>query len=293
MSTSQSVADAPPKTSFKVVFDGAEYENHEIQIFTFARALSALGEVLYEANEEVNGSRDSIDVKVNAKFIEGSFGFEVDVFQLVSDAKNIVEMIGFLKGGAAAGSLGGLLGLLDWLKGEKVESVSDTDDGTEIKTSSGRTRSFPKRLTKLAINKKIRGGLEGLIRAPLQSKGTTVVKFQSTVDSADETEISKEKSLSYVSIKRNELAEEDYSAVESRVKFTATNVKKKTGWKIDHKDGDLTVKMEDDLFIERLKSSEETQLYGKEFLVLLGTRVKTQAGTKTTTYEIERVYYEV
>jgi hypothetical protein len=61
----------PVITKFCVIYDDSEHANHEMDIMTLGRSLSALGDVLYEANEVINGDRNSIDVRVRAELIEG------------------------------------------------------------------------------------------------------------------------------------------------------------------------------------------------------------------------------
>lgn len=283
------------KTSFTVVLDGVDYENHEIKIMTFARSLSALGDVLYEASEEVNGSRDAIDVRVNAKFIEGSFGFEVDVFQLIETAKNVVEIVGFVKSTAAVTSIGGLMGLMNWLNGEEISSIDESDSGVVVKTETGKEKNYPSNIARLAENKKIRTGLENLIRSPLQDSGTSHVKIYSAQDegkTASSIIVDKDSAKSYKKLATKELKESTYTAKEVRVKFIGANVKKKTGWQIEINDVAYTAKMMDELFIERLKNMEEAHIFGRTFNIKFGTRVITQYGKTSTSYEIETVHYE-
>ena len=284
-----------PKTSFTVILDGNDYENHEIKIMTFARSLTALGDVLYEASEEINGSRDAIEVKVNAKFIEGSFGFEVDVFQLIESAKNIVEIVGFTKSIATASSVGGLMGLMNWLNGEKIANIDDSDTGVVVETETGKKQSYASNIARLAENKKIRAGLENLIRSPLQDSGTSHVKIYSegsSEETSSEIIINKEDAKSYKKLAVKELKDVVYTTKEVRVKFIGANVKKKTGWQIEINDVAHTAKMMDELFIERLKNMEEAHIFGRTFNIKFGTRVVTQYGKTSTTYEIETVHYE-
>jgi hypothetical protein len=284
-----------PKSSFTVMFDGDDYDNHEIKIMMFARSLTALGDVLYEASEEINGSRDAIDVRINAKFIEGSFGFEVDVFQLIESAKNIVEIIGFTKGATAASAVGGLMGLMNWLDGEKIASIDESGTGVIVETETGKSQNYTSNVARLAENKTIRTGLEKLIRAPLQDSGTSYVKIYSEGDSKEtstEIVINKEEAKSYKKLAVKELKESTYTTKEVRVKFIGANVRKKTGWQIEINDVPYTSKMMDELFIERLKNMEEAHIFGRTFNIKFGTRVITQYGKTSTTYEIETVHYE-
>ena len=87
-------------TEFCVVYDGVDHENHVINITTLGKSLTALGNALKKANEILNGDSSTIDVRVNADLVAGSFGFLVEVIQSLPNAKDVLQVLGLLGGGS-------------------------------------------------------------------------------------------------------------------------------------------------------------------------------------------------
>ncbi|MBN57800.1 hypothetical protein [Thalassolituus sp. UBA3500] len=293
-----------PIVRVDMILDGEAYKDHEIQIFTFARALRDLGDLLYDSSEELNGDRDAISVKVNSEFIEGSFGFEVLV-ELLPHATNVVEYLGLA--GAAGSSAGGLFGVLKWLKGEKIQSISElTDEKSEKRQSvitdkKGRTLKVPEQVARLAGSRTVRRKTDDLIRGALLTEGTSILKFKAK-KSGDEIEgennlppdlvLDHEDTVSFAALRQKELLDESYSSEETTVKFISATIKGRSGWKVERLGKEYPVKMEDELFIERLKYSDDAQVFGRSFHVRFGTRKRISGGKESVTYEIEKVFYE-
>ncbi|BCE02944.1 hypothetical protein [Marinicellulosiphila megalodicopiae] len=286
------------KTSFKVILDGETYNDHEIQIFTFAKSLKAIGELLYETSAEINGSRDVIDVKVNADFIPGSFGFVIDVFQNL-EIKNVVEAVGFVKAVGAASGVGGLLSLMKSLKGKDVESYTNTDGSATIETEDGNKVIYKKEVVSLIKNTNIRKSMDSLVREPLLEKGTNNFKIESLQqDDNSEILITKEDIHSFVKLKTSDYTDEKTIPEDKTIIFVAANINSSVGWKIDNKapkkgeKKEIPIKMTDKEFILKLKEQniEAAHIFGKPFKVRFLTIKKTVNKKTTTTFEISKVY---
>lgn len=115
----------PVITSFCMFYDGTDHENHEINIKTLGRSLSALGNALTEANAILNGDPKSIDVRVKADLIPGSVGIAVEVIQNLENAKDVVMALGLCAGAPAAAALA----VIDWLKGDQITIIDDEING--------------------------------------------------------------------------------------------------------------------------------------------------------------------
>lgn len=277
-------------TKFVALYDGPAHENHEIDIITLGHSLTALGTLLYETNDVLNGERSSIDVRINAEFIEGSFGFEVEVIQSLVNAKDILVPLGLL-GGAAAGTV---IGAINWLKGEEIIAVESADDSIEAQIYvNGDAVNCPKDVAALVSNPKIRNALEDIVRAPLMDEGTTTIAFKKDKqDDSPALQIDKAQSESFTRLSLTKIQEPDEN-VSARVKFIAADIKKKTGWRIELSGKDYVVKMEDQAFRDRLLNMEESYVFGRRFEVNLKTVVSRTMARSTTTRYITHVKSEV
>lgn len=271
-----------------MIYDGSEHANHEMDIMTLGRALSALGDVLYEANEVINDDRSSIDVRVSAELVEGSFGIEIELLQSLAHAKDILGPLGLLGIGAIGTTV---VSVINWLKGDDITLISSEEDGVQTIIAGNKRIDCPKDIARLVSNTTIRKSFESIVNAPLQKAGTSSFAIKRSRDSEeDELFIDKEMSNSFVKLSVEET--EDTKTEETKVKFIAANIKSKSGWKIEINGEEKTSKMEDELFLERLLNLEEPHIFGRSFNVKLKTVTKKNLGSKTQKFYIEKVHHE-
>jgi len=284
----------PIVTKFCVVYDGPAHVDHEINIMTLGASLTSLGNVIKEANELINGS-DMLEVRVNADFIEGSFGFVVELIQNYQDAKDVLDYLGFtavhlIEGAAATGSV---IGALQWLRGRDIIAIEDNaqDDNLVTLSVDGEEISAPRDIAELVAKPAFRKSVEGLIAKPLESPGTTSFSILKTPKSnTPMLKIEKPEISSFRELKV--LPTEDEKTTEEKIKFTAANIKGKRGWKAEINGKEQTLKMHDDAFIERLSNRTEAYLFGKTFTVALKTTTTTRLSKASKVYTVTKVYHE-
>ena len=284
----------PIVTKFCVVYDGPAHVDHEINIMTLGASLTALGNVIKEANELINGS-DMLEVRVNADFIEGSFGYVVELVQSYQDAKDILDYLGFTAIHLAEGAAvtGTVIGALQWLRGRDIIAIEDNEEDDNLVTLSvdGEKIAAPRDVAELVAMPAFRKSVEGLIAKPLESPGTTSFSILSTPASeVPLVKIEKQEISSFRELKV--LPMENEVTTEEKIKFTAANIKGKTGWKAEISGKDQTVKMHDDAFIERLSNKTEAYVFGKIFTVALKTVTTTRLSKVTKVYTVTKVYHE-
>lgn len=160
-------------------FEGPAVEG-EMNVRDLAPALFALGDLLEEANKELNGDRAALSVKVKADFKSGSFEVALDLTQKLS------EQIAFLLGGErtwtaaeiaavvgmTAGTAKGLLGLIRWLRGRRIESVTEVSAGLVTVRAAGEFDEIEAQegAVRLLRNRKARESVRSVL-APLASDG--------------------------------------------------------------------------------------------------------------------------
>jgi hypothetical protein len=284
----------PIVTKFCVVYDGPAHENHEINIMTLGASLTALGNVLKEANETLNGS-DMLEIRVNADFIEGSFGYVVELIQNYQDAKSILDYLGFsiVNVVSTAAATGTVVGALQWLRGRDIIAVEDVeaDDNLVSLSVDGETISMPREVADMVAKPSFRKSVEGLIAKPLESPGTTSFSILRSPESTEPMLVIEKKETSYYR-ELKILPIENENTTEEKIKFIAANIKGKRGWKAEVHGKVLTIQMHDDAFIERLSNRTEAYLFGKTFTVALKTTTTSRLSRESKVYTVTRVYHE-
>ena len=119
------------KKSLYFVYDGPALASHEMDVRSLAPALLALSDIFEEANAILNGDRARVSVNVKGSFKTGCFGFDLSVSQSVmqsllnlassqsvQSAADIASILGF-----CGGSGMGLLRVIKWIRGRKIEKI--------------------------------------------------------------------------------------------------------------------------------------------------------------------------
>lgn len=175
------------KAEFSVFYDGAALANNEMDVRELAPALLAIGSVIEEANNVINGDKVKVSVNVKASFKTGSFGIEICVAQSIFsqlidffNSKDGIAILGLL---AILGFLNftpqTLIGVIIWLRNRKIKSIETFEDGkTKITCQDEDYQIVDPAIINLLQNLKIRQSLERAITTPLEKEGfdTFVVK---------------------------------------------------------------------------------------------------------------------
>ncbi|MBQ9537621.1 MAG: hypothetical protein IJU79_07555, partial [Desulfovibrionaceae bacterium] len=119
-------------TSLYIAYDGTDLKTHEMDVKVLAPALLAFSDIFEEANTILNGDRAKAHVNMRWSFKTGSFGFELSVTQpllqsildlgksTVTSAAALLKILGF----TASAVTKGLINVLKWIGGRKIEKVS-------------------------------------------------------------------------------------------------------------------------------------------------------------------------
>lgn len=124
-----------------VKYDGPALADHKMEVEQLAPALLALADLVKRANRLANGDRASVRVLVDVDVEEHCFSFGIEIVQTlmeqaksllvdddVSTAIAIAEIVG-----VAGSGIGGLFGILRFLRGRKPDSVKMVvQDGRQV-----------------------------------------------------------------------------------------------------------------------------------------------------------------
>src|SRR3990167_1486827 len=104
--------------SFEIAFDGEALQGHSMDVQQLAPALLALGDLIREANTQLNGDRSKVRVLVQSDFEHKCFNVSLDIIQTVLEhiktllqddsiksAKDLLEWLGLIVGAPAASVL--------------------------------------------------------------------------------------------------------------------------------------------------------------------------------------------
>jgi hypothetical protein len=175
-----------------IAYDGPDLVDGSMDIRALAPALLALGDLLQEANRELNGPDVQLAVHVRSDFKSGSFDVGLGLIQStdltalfvpmaghLATAKQIAEYLGLVKGAGV-----NLIGLVKWLKGKTPEQ-KDQRDGHVTLTVAGDNNQINLNVVRLYENPKIRKALADTVR-PLEAEG--VDRFEARDESGEPVE---------------------------------------------------------------------------------------------------------
>lgn len=165
------------EVNFRVTYDGPALQAHVMDVRELAPAMIAMADLLKVANEELYGDKADVRIAVRAGFKEGSFGIDMVFFQDIitqltelfsgKEASATSNAIQILTGVGITG--GGVIALLRWLRGRKVERIEQRQDVATIWTVD---ESLEVDLATLRLfrNRRMRIELRNVLR-PLEADG--------------------------------------------------------------------------------------------------------------------------
>lgn len=286
------------KSSLYVLFDGPALESSEMDVRDLAPALLAFGDVIEEANAQLNGDRARMALKVKASFKAGSFGIDMEVVQSLMDqalglfrdspvasAKELVEYLGF-----TAAPVVGLLKLIKWQRGRKVQRVTEKksermfvivlDDGSSLEVS-------PEVVT-LYRNYPLRKSLEKAIAEPLQREGITTFAVTDAPERGEFVEVHEEESGWFRTPEpEDELIDEREQVVS--LQLVTISFREDNKWRFSDGNSTFHARIRDEAFLHRVQTNEEAFAKGDILKVRVHIRQWLAGENMKSEYEIIEV----
>lgn len=275
-------------STFYMFYDGPAHFDHEMDILEVADSLKGLGLLFHETNNTLNGDT-SLNVKVHAGFVQGSFGFEVQVIQeVLNNSKDILPFIGI--GATMAGA--SLLEIVGKLRGRTIDSVEEKGDGTYDLKVDGETINCSEDIEKVLATPSVRKAIDTVIHRAMLNEGTETFGICLDADSDPIFEISKKDAPKYKAPKAVYQPKESSLDFDATIKFLTGHIDKASGWRAEYNGNEIRVKIEDSAFITKLSENTIPNILGQRYRVSLTKTTKERVGAKDTeAYTISKVYH--
>ena len=276
------------KISFKYDGKSESIKNNQIDARLLAASLDSFAELITAADLAVNEHETGVQVRAQAGFVPGSFGIEL----VVLADPSILKALGIV---AAAGA-GTALSLLQDLRGSKIDTI-EIDEGSELATilsTDGRSFEVSSDVADLIKDKEVRAKIDKLIHQPLVNEGIDTFAFFPNGDFQAEPliEINEESREYFKRPHTIQTSEREILETKAVVEFiTANRESGKSGWKMNYLNHeDVSVKIQDEIFLQRIRLSNAPRIFAGKFIVNMKTVITRQDGVETKrSYHITRV----
>ncbi|MCV6588309.1 MAG: hypothetical protein OIF57_04655 [Marinobacterium sp.] len=276
-------------STFYMFYDGPAHSDHEMDILEVADSLKGLGTLFHETNNALNGGNTSLNVKVHAGFVQGSFGIEVQVIQeMLNNSKDILPFIGI--GTTMAGAT--LLEVVSKLRGRNVDSFEERDDGTFDLKVGDEIINCSEDIQKTLEYPSVRKAIDTVMHRAMLAEGTETFGICLEDDSDPVFKISKADAPKYKAPKTVYRTKESSFEFDATIKFLTGHIDKAAGWRVEYNGNDIKVKIEDSAFITKLSENTIPNILGQYYRVSLTKTTKERTGAKDLdSYIISKVYH--
>lgn len=260
--------------ALNIVYTGKALDTHKMDILALAQSLKGLGDALYEANILLNGD-EKFEVNVDAELIAGSFGFQLQVVQHLSNAKDVLKLFG-LKASKIIIGESTVLEVLEKLDGRKIDIVETDKSSGKVKLLvDGEEIVCSQDVEKIVNSPEIRKAVDSFIRQPLLKEGIEGLVVKPSKNSKDVIlEVKKENADNFKSPRVLFETKEEDDESETTVTFLSADIEKKTGWRVMLNKESRTVRMDDEEFMLRLKNKDTPNIFGELYAVTIQKKVK-------------------
>ena len=186
---------------------------------------------------------------------------------------------------------GGVFSLLKQIGERKiVKRIINDDDSVSLILSDDQKIDCTQEVSKLMDSYSVRKNIENLVSKPVSHGGADGISFLDENENVI-TSLPKEALNSFKAPARKDFTSEKTFVDRVEVVFEVINFTKATGWKIriEGEDNSLSVRINDQAFLERVSASKREFKKGQTFQVDLKKKEKLVEELTTIAYSIEQV----
>jgi hypothetical protein len=257
------------EANFSLIFRGEAVDNGEIDVRELAPTLLAMGDLLQAVNDVLNNDKAQIAVKVRATR-KGCFEVDMSIVQSMidniltyalakkdeiaaaNDLMDLVLKVGSGVGGAA-GSVGGLIALLKFLRGRKPDKVK-AKGGQTVITIEGNVFVADPRAIELAQNIQVREQAKKLVSV-LDHDGIDSIAARQP-DGKEMVIEPKDKAA--FAIPEQEEQELSNQTREMTLQIISLSFKEDNKWRVSDGSEPFTVLIEDEDFLRKIANDQVT-----------------------------------
>ncbi len=275
------------KFSISYDADSSSFTDHSIDALQLAESIQSVAEMINQADKLLNGDDSTVKVMVTAPAKEGSLCIDFETILQTAQSVDIIKELGFYAIGTA-GFAGSALSVIQRLKKKKVielEENTDTDEAV-ITVSGGDSINCTSTVAKLVTDPLIRQAINTLIQKPLEGKESPKFKI---INDDNEVVFNEAETETFTPLQARTLVKSATETKESNISFTQVNFQGTSGWKMMYHGEKVSVKMEDEAFLIKVRDSQAKFSKDDLFVVKLDiTRTESPRGN-TTRYSISKV----
>ncbi|MDE9458799.1 hypothetical protein [Xenorhabdus bovienii] len=266
--------------------EGSALSAHKMNAYDLGMSIVEFSKMLNRADDIINKGKTLV-LEVTAPAKPGSLIIE---FAMTVKESGALEVLKYLGLSAASGSvaLGTALGVAAKLKDKKIIGLTSStkSNTTTIELEDGELKC-DKTVAILVSDPIIRQAMNEIINQPLSTQEKP--NFKITSDGANIYEVKDDEVLDFTPLPRKSLSHENIEQITTNVLITQVNFDSSKGWKMFYDDKEISVRMDDQSFMQRVKDSTKSFTKGDMFEVLLSVVTKNTARSQRTEYIIDRV----
>lgn len=268
--------------------EGSDIANHKMNAYDLGMSIVEFAKMVNRADDIIN-NESTLELEVTAPAKAGSLIIEFALLIKESGALEVMKYLGI--SAASATVVGGTaLGVARRLKDKRIININ-TEAGTGNSTIELEDEQVVVNTTvaRLVADPVIRKAMNEVITQPLNNEKAP--SFEIELDGVDEPvfSVKGEDIQDFTPLPKSSLSDEKIETKTTNVILNQINFDSNRGWKMVYDGRELSVRMEDEGFMARVRDSEKSFTKGDMFEVSLSTITKTTARSQRTEYVITRV----
>lgn len=244
-----------PEIKLDVCYCGSDPDRGRMSALEIGPAIFGIGQMVGQASRILYGDDTRVRVEVQADFKHASFGIELFAVATPGDLLSsltveqlaaIAAILGFSVG-AAKGAAKGLLGLLRWQRGRRIERVERIGDEIHM-TVQDQSVNVTVNEYKVFIDPDVRRGLKSVI-APLERDGVDQLSIKAGVESPTIIEKGERESLASAPLPEEEVSLDTATAI---LEVISPVFREGNKWRFAQGGPPFWAGIEDEAFLERV-----------------------------------------